>query len=596
MARFRVTRLALFLVLAVIAAQLLYVQVFAAPELSERAAKQRTVTMIQPATRGSIVDRNGQVLAYTREARALTFQPGPVRELLAERRRLDNTAPTPERRIREIAAGVSGLLGGRVAERELLAQMRGEDTFVYLARGVDPAVANQIREQFPEVGTERQDIRQYPGGAQAANILGSTGWDGKGLVGMEAAFDSRLAGVNGSTTYDRGEDGAVIPGSTRDEQPAVDGETVELTLDADLQYFVQQQVQSAKERSGAQRVIAVVMDTQSNILAMANDNTFNPALGLGHPDNQVAELGNPAVSTPFEPGSIAKIITAATVIEDRAATPDEVLEVPGKIDFTDFAVKDAWDHDTVPYTVTGVFGKSSNVGTLMLSDRVGHERMAEMLWRFGVGLPTGVELPGESPGTVPPLDQWNEGTIANIPIGQGFSVTALQMAGIYQTIANNGVRIPPRIVKSTVDAQGNRTVVQRPEGVEVVSPTTAKVVRDMFRAVTQNDPEGTQRGTGWQAAVDGYQISGKTGTAQQVDPACGCYSNSKYWITFAGIAPADNPRYVIALMLDAPVRGVSGQAGQSAAPLFHNIAAWLLRRDNVPASGDTPPMLLLDAS
>ena len=257
-------------------------------------------------------------------------------------------------------------------------------------------------------------------------------------------------------------------------------------------------------------------------------------------------------------------------------------------------VKDAWDHGVAPYTSTGVFGKSSNVGTLMLAQRVGEDRYADMLNRFGLGQRTDVGLPGESAGSVPSRDQWSGGTFANLPIGQGLSMTTLQMTGMYQAIANDGVRIPPRIVKSTVDSSGTRTETPQPEGVEVVSAQTASTVRDMFRSVTQEDT-GNQRGTGVAAGVEGYQVSGKTGTAQQVDPACKCYSNSNYWITFAGIAPADNPRFVIGIMLDAPVRGVDGGGGQSAAPLFHNIASWMLQRDSVPMSPDPGRKLVLQA-
>jgi cell division protein FtsI (penicillin-binding protein 3) len=195
---------------------------------------------------------------------------------------------------------------------------------------------------------------------------------------------------------------------------------------------------------------------------------------------------------------------------------------------------------------------------------------------------------------VPSRDQWSGGTFANLPIGQGLSMTLLQMTGMYQAIANDGVRIPPRIVAATVDANGERTETPRPDGVYVVSPDTAKTVRNMFRSVTQDD-NGNQRGTGVAAGVEGYQISGKTGTAQQVDPECKCYSNSKYWITFAGIAPADDPRYVIGIMLDAPSRSADGSGGQSAAPLFHNIASWLLQRDSVPMSADPGPKLVLQA-
>jgi cell division protein FtsI (penicillin-binding protein 3) len=305
-------------------------------------------------------------------------------------------------------------------------------------------------------------------------------------------------------------------------------------------------------------------------------------------------MGNLSVSTPFEPGSVNKIVTAAAAIEYGLTTPDEVLEVPGTIQMAGVSVKDAWDHGVAPYTSTGVFGKSSNVGTLMLAQRVGEDRYADMLSKFGLGQRTEVGLPGESAGSVPSRDQWSGGTFANLPIGQGLSMTLLQMTGMYQAIANDGIRIPPRIVRATIDADGDRTETERPEEITVVSPQTAATVRDMFRSVTQNDT-GNQRGTGVQAAVDGYQISGKTGTAQQVDPACKCYSNSNYWITFAGIAPADNPRYVIGIMLNAPTRSADGTGGQSAAPLFHNIASWLLQRDSVPMSPDPGRRLVLQA-
>ncbi|MET0318610.1 MAG: penicillin-binding protein 2, partial [Rhodococcus fascians] len=404
-----------------------------------------------------------------------------------------------------------------------------------------------------------------------------------------------LAGTDGSETYDRGSDGAVIPGSWRDKQPAVDGSGVELTIDSDLQYYVQQQVQQAKDLSGSKNASAVVLDAKNGqVMAMANDGTFNPADTSGK-GNKNLDMGNPSVSTPFEPGSVNKIVTAASAIEYGNTKPDEVLQVPGSIRMSGVTVKDAWEHGTVPFTTTGVFGKSSNIGTLMLAQRVGEDRYAEMLKRFGLGQRTDVGLPGESAGNVPSRDQWSGGTFANLPIGQGLSMTLLQMTGMYQAIANDGVRVPPRIVKSTVDSSGNRTDTPTPEGVRVVSPRTASTVRDMFRAIVQKDPMGYQQGTGPQASVEGYQIAGKTGTAQQVDPGCKCYSNSNYWITFAGIAPADNPRYVVGIMLDAPQRGVDGGGGQSAAPLFHNIASWMLQRDSVPLSPNLGPKLVLEA-
>ena len=280
---------------------------------------------------------------------------------------------------------------------------------------------------------------------------------------LEDSLDASLAGTDGSITYDRGSDGVVIPGSYRNRHDAVDGSTVMLTLDDDIQFYVQQQVQQAKNLSGAKNVSAVVLDAKTGeVLAMSNDNTFDPSQDIGRQEDR--ELGNPAVSSPYEPGSVNKIVTAASVIEFGLSNPDEVLQVPGSIDMGGVNVHDAWEHGTMPYTTTGVFGKSSNVGTLMLAQRIGPQRYADMLQKFGLGQRTGVGLPGESAGLVPPIDQWSGSTFSNLPIGQGLSMTLLQMTGMYQAIANDGVRIPPRIIKTTIAADGTRTDEPRPEG------------------------------------------------------------------------------------------------------------------------------------
>ncbi|MEW5813018.1 MAG: penicillin-binding protein 2 [Actinomycetota bacterium] len=602
--RHRTGNAVIFLLLVLAAAQLFTLQVPRADGLRAEAAGQLKVTDIDAALRGSIVDRNSDKLAFTIEARALTFQPVRVRKQLQETfdkakaagdEDTSGTAvPEPDVRLRQIADGVASRLNNKPDSATVLKKLRSNETFVYLARAVDPAIADAITTDFPEVGAERQDLRQYPGGALAANVVGGIDWDGHGLLGLEDSLDSVLAGTDGSVTYDRGSDGVVIPGSYRNRHDAVNGSTVMLTLDDDIQFYVQQQVQLAKDASGAKNVSAVVLDAKTGeVLAMSNDNTFNPAQDISK--QSMRELGNLSVSSPFEPGSVNKIITAASVIENHLSTPDEVLQVPGSIDMGGVNVRDAWNHGTMPYTTTGVFGKSSNVGTLMLAQRVGPQKYAEMLRKFGLGQRTGVGLPGESAGLVPPIDQWSGSTFSNLPIGQGLSMTLLQMAGIYQTIANDGVRIPPRILKATIAADGTRTDEPRPEGVRVVSPETARTVRDMFRAVVQRDPMGVQQGTGPAAAVEGYQIAGKTGTAQQINPACGCYYDDVYWITFAGMAPADDPRYVVGVMMDAPHRAADGSPGSSAAPLFHNIASWLLQRENVPLSKDPGAPLTLQA-
>lgn len=590
--RRRTGNIAIGVLIAVAAAQLFNLQVPQAAGLRAEAAGQLKVTDVQQALRGAIVDRNFDKLAFTIEARALTFQPVRIREQLEEARAKSPEAPDPQQRLREIAKEVSAQLGGRPDMATVLRKLRSNDTFVYLARAVDPAVATAIMAKFPEVGSERQDLRQYPGGSLAANLVGGIDWDGHGLLGLEDAMDSVLAGTDGSVTYDRGSDGVVIPGSYRNRHEAVDGSTVQLTIDDDIQFYVQQQVQLAKDASGAKNVSAVVLDAKtSEVLAMANDNTFDPSQDIGRQENR--QLGNPAVSSPFEPGSVNKIITAATAIEMGLTNPDEVLQVPGSINMGGVTVGDAWSHGVEPYTTTGVFGKSSNVGTLMLAQRIGPEKYAEMLGKFGLGQRTGVGLPGETSGLVPPIDQWSGSSFSNLPIGQGLSMSLLQMAGMYQTIANDGVRIPPRIIKATIAADGSTTEEPRPEGIRVVSPQTAQTTRNMFRAVVQRDPMGIQQGTGPQAAVEGYQVAGKTGTAQQINPDCGCYYSDVYWITFAGMITVDDPRYVVGIMMDAPHRAADGSPGSSAAPLFHNIASWLVRRENVPLSPDPGPPLIL---
>jgi cell division protein FtsI (penicillin-binding protein 3) len=593
--RHRVGNGVIFLALLVAGVQLFYLQVPEASGLRAEAAGQLKVTDVEKAVRGSIIDRNNNQLAFTIEARALTFQPRRIHKQLADARQKNAKAPDPQQRLKDIAKEVALRLNNKPDKATLLKKLRSDETFVYLARAVDPAIATAITRKFPEIGAERQDLRQYPGGSLAANIVGGIDWDGHGLLGLEDSMDAELSGADGSVTYDRGSDGVVIPGSYRNQHRAANGSTVQLTIDDDVQFYVQQQVQQAKNLSGARNVSAVVLDAKTGeVLAMSNDNTFDPSQDIGRQGSK--QLGDLPVSSPFEPGSVNKVVTAASVIEYGLTNPDEVLQVPGTINMGGVTIHDAWGHGVAPYTTTGVFGKSSNVGTLMLAQRVGPQRWYDMARKFGLGQRTGVGLPGESAGLVPPIDQWSGSTFSNLPIGQGLSMTLLQMTGMYQAIANDGVRMPPRIIKATVGPDGARTEEPHPDGVRVVSPETARTVRNMLRAVVQRDPMGTQQGTGPSAAVEGYQVAGKTGTAQQINPACGCYYDNVYWITFAGMATTDDPRYVIGVMMDNPSRNADGTPGHSAAPLFHNIAGWLLQRGNVPLSPDPGPPLLLQAS
>jgi cell division protein FtsI (penicillin-binding protein 3) len=277
---------------------------------------------------------------------------------------------------------------------------------------------------------------------------------------------------------------------------------------------------------------------------------------------------------------VQKAITFAAALQQKVITPRTTLNVPDLIQMGGVAISDAWPHPTQDFTATGVLAESSNVGTLKIAKKLGPAAWYRYEKLFGVGTKTGIELPGESSGYVPPLKDWSASTFANLPFGQGESMTVLQLASIYQTIANNGVRIPPRVVQSVTKSDGSVTKTEQPGGIRVITPGTAKTLRTMLESVT------LPGGTGVKAAIPGYRVAGKTGTAQQPDPAHGGrYSDWMNWDTFAGMIPADDPQFVVAIMVDNPAHGLEG--GDVAAPLFHHIASYEVQHAHIPPTGST---------
>jgi cell division protein FtsI (penicillin-binding protein 3) len=289
------------------------------------------------------------------------------------------------------------------------------------------------------------------------------------------------------------------------------------------------------------------------------------------------------VSDVFEPGSVMKAVTLAAALEEGVATPDTVLSVNGHIQAGDAVVTDAHDHEPVDWTVTGILAKSSNVGTIMLAREVGDEKLEQYLRAFGIGSETGIELPGETGGILAASDAWEDSRAANIAIGQGVSVTTLQMASVYQAIANDGVRIEPRVVESVGGDPGPEARSTR-----VVSETTAEHMAYMLEAVV--GPGGTAP----LAAIDGFRVAGKTGTAQRANPDCGCYAGGGYVTTFVGFAPADDPQYVVAVDLERPTSSAEG--GQVAAPVFADVMRQALTADGIVPSGTARPDFRLTGS
>lgn len=555
--------------LTVVGGRLVQLQGVDGQQLAKAAEDQRLRSFTVPALRGQILDRDDNPLAYSVDVRDIVADPHLVKDPAATAHQL------------------SQLLG--VPEGQLRTQLSKTGTRnVMLARGLAPAKASEVLDAgLVGIFSQTDSQRLYPGHTVAANVIGFAGRDGTGLAGIEQEFNAQLAGTDGELVAEGGSGGQLIPGTVHSQTVAVPGSTVQLTLDQDLQYVTQSTLDNAVQRSGARGGQAVVLDVHTGqVLALAVTPTFDAQAAQDGTVGRSTQLDNPGVSTVFEPGSVNKVVTFAAALESGKIDPRTVLEVPGSIKIADRVVHDAWSHGLVKYTATGVVGKSSNVGTLMIAQRLGPQTFDDYLRKFGLGSKTGIELPNESPGLLLPLNRWSGSTFGNLPIGQGIGMTILQMAGMYQAVANNGLRITPRVVESVTAPDGTRSVPVPASSVQVISPQTAKTLRYMLEAVVQ-----AKGGTAPSAAIDGYLVAGKTGTAQQPDPQCGCYSDSNYWATFAGMAPADNPQLVVGIMIDSPRGGLHG--GAVAAPTFHQIMTYALKQRAIPPTGAPVPTFQL---
>ncbi len=464
--RFGLSLLVLLLVL--VAGKLVVLQGIDGTAYAQAAESDRMRVFDIAAIRGAILDRDGNPLAYTVEASKVVADPTVVED--------------PSR----TALALTTLLG--VPVDQLTDDLTAGGRYSVLAEHVDTATSDRITAlELPGIVLEDQPTRLYPAGTVGGQVVGFIGRDGDGLAGIEQRYDDVLAGTDGTRRVEVGAGGIPIPSGIDESVPAVDGSDVTLTIDEDLQYTVQQRLAVECSNGQTTRGSAVVQEVHTGrIVAMATCPGYDPSQASStDPDL----LGNPAVSDVFEPGSVMKAVTLSAAIEDGHATPDTVLSVPGHIQAGDVVVTDAHDHAPIDWTVTGILAKSSNVGTIMLAREVGDARLEEYMRAFGLGSTTGVELPGESAGILQDSADWTASRAANVPIGQGVSVTALQMASVYQTLANGGVRIPPRIVESTTAPDGTVTAEPQPEGTRVVSESTAQQMAYMLEAVV--GPGGT---------------------------------------------------------------------------------------------------------
>jgi cell division protein FtsI (penicillin-binding protein 3) len=540
-----------FLLLAVIG-RLAQLQVLDQDRLASLGAEQRTRAVEVAADRGSVLDRSGNDLAISLPQQTVWTDPSLVEDPGA------------------VAAELAPVLG--IPVEEVLADLTTPGRFADIAHQVDDDTARAVADlELPGVYLRDEPARFHPGGDLLRSVLGSTNVDNTGRSGLEAQYDDLLSGEPGERVFERDPNGRTIPGSEHVVEGARAGDDLVLTIDRGMQYAAESALAAQIARMGADGgTVIVTVPGTGEVLAMAN---LTVPEGGGPP---VPSSNNLALTTVFEPGSVNKVITLAAALEEGIVSPTSVLQVPDHLQVSDHRFTDHDPHPTSNWTPTDILATSSNIGTIMMGQELGPERIDGYLRRFGFGSRTALGFPNESPGLMLPVDDWSGTSIGSIPIGQGIAVTAMQMLAAYNVIANDGVYVEPRLVQGTIDADGHRTDAPAPATERVVSETTADAVRDMMVAVVD-------AGTGREAAIDGYSVAGKTGTARKPQ-ANGTYEdgagNYHYVTTFAGFVPAQDPQLSIIVVIDEP--SASTYASAVSAPVFAELAQYALRQFRIP--------------
>ncbi|MHB1018221.1 MAG: peptidoglycan D,D-transpeptidase FtsI family protein [Coriobacteriia bacterium] len=548
--RFSSLTVILLVGLAVVAGRLVYVQVVNGPEYAQAAAKQRTRDITINPERGFIYDREGEVLAESMEARTIYAVPGAVRDKAGA------------------AAAIASAIGGDAAGYE--EKLSRDSNFVYLARKVDVAQAESLRAlEIEGIGFLEDSRRVYPSNELACQVLGFVGVDDEGLSGLELYYEDLLGGSPGRLIGERDTGGRPIPGGVTFEEAAVDGEDIVLTIDKDIQYQTQIALAEAVQKWGAKAGSVIVMDPRNGeILAMASYPQFNP--------NRFGESGedafrNRAIVDTYEPGSTIKSLTAAAVIDAGLYGPESVFDLPSTIEVGGRTIHESHDRAAVTWTLTDIVTQSSNVGAVKLGLALGEEGLYDYFARFGLTEKTGIDYPGEVKGWLGTTDEWSPSSLATITFGQGVSVTPLQLTRALAAIANDGFLVTPHFLKeAAADSEKSPQLATK----RAISEETARAMRIVLTDVVNE-------GTGSEAAVAGYEVAGKTGTAQKArtDGRAG-YAKDKYVASFSGFLPASDPRVVIVVNIDEPSNSIYG--GTVAAPTFARIAAYCVDHLKIP--------------
>jgi len=553
-------------ILMLFSLRLIDLQAVRAAGFVERAQDELTKSGTLLAPRGTIYDKNGIELA--RSVSAINIA---VDQLLI------NDPQTA-------ANLVAPILG--VDKELLLPQLTGERRYVLIAKDVAPAIWREVNATISAYNKsvmsesdgitrriggfvpERSFIRDYPSGPLTASLVGITNDQGVGASGVESSLNPMLSGVNGKYLYANGR-GSIIPGSQQIQVEAKSGTSIRLTIDRDVQWVAQNAINQAVSSSRAQSGTVVVMDPKTgHILAQASAPTFDPN---DSKSITLEKLNNPSVQEVFEPGSTGKVITVAAALEEKKIKPDTVFTIPYSMKIYDRTFSDHEKHPTVKMTTTKMLAVSSNTGSIQVGQMLGKNTLYDYLRKFGIGESTNSKLPGESAGILHPVKDWSGVSLPTISFGQGYSVTAMQATSVFATIANNGVRVNPTILAGVVDQNGRYTPAKAADGIRVLSDETAAQMRLMMEGVVSTT------GTAPSAAIDGYRVAGKTGTAQRYNSRCGCYSG--YTASFIGFAPADQPKYVISVTIQDP-KGLHW-GGLLAGPVFKKVMSFVLQNEKV---------------
>ncbi|MFF3449213.1 peptidoglycan D,D-transpeptidase FtsI family protein [Streptomyces sp. NPDC002667] len=584
--RLRMVSLALTLVMIAFVVRLLQVQAVDAGTYAAKAEQNRYVGRTLAAERGGITDRDGVELATSVDAYDITADPTMFT------REATKIGDAPEQ-----AAALLGPIIGQDVDT-VARKLRTPNTrYTLLAHRRTPQVWQQIKDLKSTLaaksGTDRSTVnvlagvlavpaskRVYPNGDLAAGILGWVNADGKGGGGIEQQLNKELTGKDGKIRYAQS-GGRQVPTVGSTETPAVAGSDVELTIDRDIQWAAQDAIAQQVKTSRADRGYVIVQDTRTGqILAMANAPGFDPN---DLTQANAAAMGNAALQDAYEPGSTAKLMSMAAVLQEDVATPGTHVVVPNRLHRGDRLFQDDVDHKTWDLTLNGVLARSSNIGTILATGQLGktqkqaNQVLYSYLRKFGIGSHTGLGFPGETAGILAPADKWSTSQQYTIPFGQGMSINAMQAASVYSTIANGGVRVEPTLVRGAKGPDGRFTPAPAPKKSRVVSERTAKTLAQMLESVVDDE-----QGTGIRARIPGYRVAGKTGTANRVDPATGKYHG--YTSSFAGFAPADKPRITVYCAIQNATKG-SYYGGQICGPVFKQVMEFALKTLQVPPTG-----------